>query len=192
MKKLTVARAGQNPRGQIAKRPRTTSPPRSSSLIAPSSSFNRSCSPSRVPWRTPRPKKNLNELRGVIRQVLGAEGEVVVAGQDFIQDKTRLSDSLLALKIASRERAEVNELVVAYRLLDLIERAAKRDTGSDSREAILAALDRPILLPEALFPITPIQPRILMKRPGRSTKRVRTKRVRSRRRSRGSMGPSSA
>ena len=101
------------------------------------------------------PPADLATLNVTIESALGHPAAELVERADFVRDRSRIADSVIALTLLHREREPVYfQLVLGARLCRLVERAAAEDGGLAAQGAIANALeDDPLILPPALFPV---------------------------------------
>jgi len=106
-----------------------------------------------------RPQAHLTDIKNIIRTAFGHTAAEVVADSNFISDKARVQDSVLAIKLASVS-VNVDHLGLYARLIDLIERAAADDLTLNEPGVLSNALVRLLVLPEDLFPLpSPVEQR---------------------------------
>jgi hypothetical protein len=106
-----------------------------------------------------RPQAHLSDLKSLIRTAFDHTAAEVVADSALVSDKSRVQDSLLAVKLASVP-ANVDHLALFVRLIDLIERTAADDLTLNEQGAVPKALIRLLVLPKYLFPLpSPLEQR---------------------------------
>jgi len=96
---------------------------------------------------------NLEELKVLIVEIFGQEARIVSGDANFINDRKRLSDSIIAIVLIPTEQPNLDGLVRTRRLCALIERAGADDQSLNEEGAIQKSLRRTIVLPGELFPI---------------------------------------
>ena len=101
-----------------------------------------------------KPQAHLSELKTLVRNAFGQAAGEVVAGATFQSDKTRVQESLLAVKLASSEvQTNLEHLSLYARLINLVERTAADDPTLNESEVVPRALARLLILPADLFPL---------------------------------------
>jgi hypothetical protein len=101
-----------------------------------------------------KPQARLSDLETLIEDAFGAAAFGVIARESFQTDKTRVHDSLLAIKLASSVvETNLDHLPLYARLINLIERTAADDPTLNENGAVPRALVRLIILPPDLFPL---------------------------------------
>src|SRR5215470_9016258 len=99
---------------------------------------------------------DLPRLKTLAQNAFGKPAGEVVASDTFLSDKTRVHDSLLAMKLASTVvETSVEHLPLYARLISLVERTAAGDETLNAKEAVPRALVRFLILPTDLFPLPP-------------------------------------
>ena len=106
-----------------------------------------------------KPHAHLPELKTLVRNAFDEDAGEVVASETFQSDKTRVHESLLAIKLAPVQTS-VDYLALYARLIDLIERTAGDDILLNKPRAVANALTRLLVLPADLFPLpSPLEQR---------------------------------
>ncbi len=106
-----------------------------------------------------KPHAHLAELNTLIKNAFDRSATEVVGTKEFRSDKSRVQDSLLAVKLASVQ-TNVEHLVLYARLIDLVERTADDDLTLNEPRAVASALTRLLVLPKDLFPLpSPLEQR---------------------------------
>lgn len=108
-----------------------------------------------------KPHARLSDLKTLIQNAFDATANEVVAGESFQSDKTRVHDSLLAIKLASSVvETNLEHLPLYARLINLLERTAADDATLNESGAVSRALVRLLILPADLFPLpSPLEQR---------------------------------
>jgi hypothetical protein len=97
---------------------------------------------------------SLDKLTPVIKSAFNLAAPDLVNDSDFMADRKRLADSLIAAKLGDPlEGAPLHLLARNLRLIALVERAAAGDARLDEPGAIRAALNASIVLPGGLLPL---------------------------------------
>jgi hypothetical protein len=105
------------------------------------------------------PEAGRIEIENMVRTAFDRTAVEVAADSAFVSDKTRVHDSLLAMKLAPAP-ASVAHLALYARLIDLVERTAAGDATLDQPGAVPNALGRLLVLPGDLFPLpSPLEQR---------------------------------
>jgi hypothetical protein len=108
-----------------------------------------------------KPEAHLEELKTLIRNAFAEAAGDVVVSESFQSDKTRVHESLLAVKLASSiAQMNLDHLPLYARLLNVIERTAADDAALNESGAVARALARLLILPTDLFPLpSPLEQR---------------------------------
>jgi hypothetical protein len=97
---------------------------------------------------------DLAALKASIEHVFGQPAADVAGSPDFAAERRRIADSLIALTWLHRERDPVYaQLVAGARLCRQVERAAAEDPQLTAIGSVGRALQEPLILPSALFPL---------------------------------------
>lgn len=107
------------------------------------------------------PNVHLSDLKILVRNAFDEGASEVVASETFQSDKTRVHDSLLAVKLASSVvQTSLEHLPLYARLINLVERTAADDPTLNESGAVPRALARLLILPADLFPLpSPLEQR---------------------------------
>lgn len=108
-----------------------------------------------------KPHAHLSDLKVLVHSAFDDDAGDVVASTTFQSDKTRVHDSLLAVKLASSvAQMNLDHLPLYARLINLVERTAADDPTLNDSGAVPRALARLLVLPADLFPLpSPLQQR---------------------------------
>jgi hypothetical protein len=94
-------------------------------------------------------------LEELVQKLFGVSAKELVKNQQLGQDRGRLSDTLVTNAILSGDGAVSTYDAARYlRAIAIVERVAKDDTTLNSEEGIADALDRLLVLPADIFPIS--------------------------------------
>lgn len=97
---------------------------------------------------------NLNTLNQLITGIFDRTPAELINEARFQNDKQRLQNSLIAVKIRSTSTNALTEMLSLYiHVIDLIERVAAGDHRLNTQEAIVEILNLSIALPPRLFPL---------------------------------------
>jgi hypothetical protein len=108
-----------------------------------------------------KPHAHLPEIKTLVRNAFGAAPSEVAASETFLRDKTRVHQSLLAIKLASSVvQKNMGHLPLYARLINLVERTAADDPTLNEIGTVARALTRLLILPADLFPLpSPLEQR---------------------------------
>lgn len=97
---------------------------------------------------------SLADLRDTIETTFGQPAEEVASSDEFRETRERVASSLTAALVDLSDRdGQVERLGDGLRLLSLVKRAAAGDEFLDVHGAVGRAMDRPVALPDDLFPL---------------------------------------
>ena len=106
-----------------------------------------------------KPHAHLAELKTLVSNAFHKSAREVAASNQFLSDKSRVHDSLLAVQLAPAQTS-VDHLALYARLIDLIERTGGDDLRLNEPGAVASALSRLLVLPSDLFPLpSPLEQR---------------------------------
>jgi hypothetical protein len=92
---------------------------------------------------------NLEDLQNTIQTVFHQSADSVVKSSEFEQDENNLSDSIIAIKLATKEQGKpVAKLVQVLQVMNLIRRAAASDDALNEAGNIIRSLNASIRFPD--------------------------------------------
>lgn len=96
----------------------------------------------------------LDELDDLVTSSFDLTAAELNSNSNLMQDRRRLHDSLVAIKVAAG-RPEINSVQLAryIRLIAIVELITAQDAALEEKGAVALALDRVIVLPPHLFPL---------------------------------------
>jgi hypothetical protein len=97
----------------------------------------------------------LESLKTLIEKAL----KKAVNDKAFLTDKRRIHDSLVALQLAPAQNTSQGQLVQLGRVVDLIERVGRDDSSLKEPGAIMQSLQRFVVLPPDVFPVSSLPAR---------------------------------
>ena len=103
----------------------------------------------------------LEDLENIVRQVLKDDAIHLLNTPEFIEVRSNISDSIIALSIIPELEHDENlykELIYGLGLCNLLERIATQDETLNSEWALKDAFNQRILLPDKIFPLPAPQP----------------------------------
>lgn len=101
--------------------------------------------------------QNLEDLKNLVRQVFPDDAIQLVNSQEFLEARSNIADSIIALSIVPAQEGDeyfYQELLQGIRLCALLERIATEDVTLDNEWVIAKALTQIVLLPDSIFPLS--------------------------------------
>ena len=98
---------------------------------------------------------SLKALEAKVKQLFGKSADEVVKDQNFTRDRERLSDTLVTNAILSSDGPVSSYDAARFlRVMAIVQRVADGDASLAAKDGIQEALDRTLLLPGDIFPLT--------------------------------------
>lgn len=99
--------------------------------------------------------RSLNDLNSMIKRLFGKTSDEVVGAPGFVQDRERLCDVLVTNALLGGDGPVSSDTAAQMlRTIATVERAAARDAELEAKGGIADALQRTLLLPSDVFPLT--------------------------------------